>query len=118
MSILDFFINKAISSGFLKSRIQAGARLALTAGATYLVTKGLADQSVANTIVGSGMAVIAAYLQDLDVKIVDGKIKVALLTPVDTSSMLAQPSPQGLTEDQEKKETALLNQLQNIKPGV
>lgn len=80
MSLSDFFINKAISSGFLKSRIQALARTVAMAGGTYLVQHGLANQEISTALVGAVVGVVAMYLQDLDVKIVDGKIKVALNT--------------------------------------
>lgn len=91
MSFSDYFINKAISSGFLKSRIQALARTVAMAGGTYLVQHGLANQEISTALVGAVVGLVAMYLQDLDVKVVDGKIKIALNTqppriPVDPTS--------------------------------
>lgn len=120
MSILDYVLNKAVSSGFLKSRIQAGARALALGGAGWLVQHGLATNSTSQVIVASIMAIVAVYLQDLDVKIVDGKIKIALNeTPPDKlQTVLAIHSPQGLTPEQEQQETKLLNELQALKPGA
>lgn len=89
-SITDYVLNKAVSSGFLKSRIQALARTVAMAGGTYLVQHGLANQEISTAVVGAVVGIVAMYLQDLDVKIVDGKIKVALNTqptqpPVDST---------------------------------
>lgn len=101
MSILDYVINKSISSGFVKSRIQAWARVGATAGAAYLVQHGLANQEISQALVGSVVGLVALYLQDLDVKVVDGKIKIALNTPP--------------VDAQEKAETAALNNAEAVK---
>jgi len=104
MSFTDYFINKAIDSGFLKSRIQAAVRALAMAGGSYLVQHGLANQEISQAVVGAVVGLVALYLQDLDVKVVDGKIKIALKTnPPDSI-------PSGnLTPDEEKAETAVLN---------
>lgn len=81
MSLLDLVLNQAIDSGFLKSRIQALARALAVAGGTYLVQHGLATQDISNALVGAVVGLVALYLQDLDVRVVDGKIRVALSTP-------------------------------------
>lgn len=47
---------------------------------TWLVTKGMADQSIADFIYGSIVGLVTMYLQDLDIKVVDGKIRIALHT--------------------------------------
>lgn len=90
MSLYDIILNRAINSGFLKSRIQALARTVAMAGGTYLVQHGLANQEISTALVGAIVGLVAMYLQDLDVKVVDGKIKVALntqspQTPVDST---------------------------------
>lgn len=106
----DFLINKSINSGFVKSRIQAWARVGAIALASYLVTHHVANQAIASDIVGSIVGLVALYLQDLDVKVVDGKIKVALNTnPPDST-------PSGpLSPDAEKAETAALNNAESAK---
>lgn len=103
-SILSWFIK----TDFVKAQILAVVRHIVTAIGVALVTHGLANDSMIQDLLGLATTAVSFYLSQLDVKSVDKKIAVALNTP----------SPQGLTEDQEKKETALLNQLQNIKPGV
>ena len=78
MSFSDLLINKAIGSGFLKSRIQALVRALAVSGGTYLVQHGLANQEISTALVGLVVGVVGLYLQDLDVKVVNGKIQVAL----------------------------------------
>jgi hypothetical protein len=80
MSIQEYLINKLITSGFLKSRILAWTRIGAAALGTYLVTKGVANYDIANTVSGAVVSIVSLYLQDLDVKVVDGKIKIALKT--------------------------------------
>lgn len=81
-----------LNSGFLKARILAWVRIGAASFGTYLITKGLADQSIADAISGAIVNIVTLYLQDLDVKVVDGKIKIALhtepprVTPVDPNS--------------------------------
>lgn len=103
-NLTDWLINKSINSGFLKSRVQAGARALAMAGASYLVQHGLANQEISQALVGAVVGLVALYLQDLDVKVVDGKLKIALNTnPPDST-------PSGpLSPDAEKAETAVLN---------
>lgn len=101
----NWLINKTLKSGFIQSRILAWTRAGALAFATYLVKEGFADDNIAAKIVGFAVAVVTLYLQDLDVKIVNGKLKIAF------ASM-----PSGnQTPDEEKTETALLNTIESEK---
>lgn len=86
--MLDWLYTKLINSGFLKARLMAWARLGSIAVSSYLVTHGLATDGTAELISGAILSIVTAYLQDLDIKVVDGKIKIALHTPAPGQSAL------------------------------
>ena len=79
-SLINFFVTKTWKSEYFKSWVLAQARHAATAAGTALVMHGLADKGMAECIVGLVTAAASFYLANLDVKVVDGKIKVALMT--------------------------------------
>ena len=86
--ITDWLYNKLIKSGFLQARVLAWARAGAFAFTGYLVTKGLATQDIADFAASSIVGLVTLYLQDLDIKVVDGKIKIALMTEPPVSAPL------------------------------
>jgi hypothetical protein len=83
-NIINWIIVKTWKSDYFKAWVLAQARHAGTVAGTTLILHGLADKGMAEQI--SGFVVTAAmfYLANLDVRLVDGKIKIALLsTPTD-----------------------------------
>lgn len=109
MPFLDTILNKLIKSEFVKARVLAAVRHGATALGVWLVSKGLADNSMSADIVGFAVAAASFYLADLDVKVVDGKIKVAFLTE---PSVKLDSTPSGkLTPEQEQEVTKQLNTL-------
>lgn len=96
MSILDGLLNKFIKSDYVKAQVLAQARHIATGFGVWLVTKGLADHAMSEDLVGFVMAATSFYLANLDVKVVDGKIKVALETPppsAPVTPVTVQPLP-------------------------
>lgn len=94
--ITDWLYNKLIKSGFIQARILAWTRILAAALSAWLVQKGATDQNIADFISGSIVGIVTLYLQDLDIKVVDGKIKIALnteppvsapVTPVETHEL-------------------------------
>lgn len=81
MGFLDSLFSKIIKSEFIRARILAFVRTLSAGLGAWLVSKGLADQSMTDALTGLIVGATSFYLADLDVHIVDGKIKVALLTP-------------------------------------
>ena len=91
--IQDFLFNQIIKSDYVKAFILANARHVATAAGTYLVIHGLANQSIADQLLGLTISIVSFYLANLDVKLVDGKIKVALNTPVPTTPVEVKELP-------------------------
>lgn len=102
-----------IKSDYVRAQILGFVRHTVTAIGVGLVANGYADDSLVQGAAGLATGIVGFYLASLDVKKVDQKIKVALATP----SPLQEASPKGMTEEQEKEYTALLNKLQALKPG-
>lgn len=109
--------NYLIKSDFVKAQILAAARHAITIAGTGLVANGYASDSIVQAASGLVCMVLSFYLSQRDVKGVDEKIKVALATPA-PNQVLTTRSTSGLTPEQEAEETALLNKLQSIRPGI
>jgi hypothetical protein len=79
-SLYNFLLSKTLKSDYFKAWILAQARHAGTALGTWLVFHGLANNEMAQDITGFLITASMFYLANLDVKVVDGKIKVALET--------------------------------------
>lgn len=123
-----------IKSEYIRAQILAQVRHIVTAGGVALAAKGYADDSTVQALVGFSVSLVGFWLAQSDVKRVDDKIQTALATPVASQAistttvvtapdpavitMLHTESPKGLTPEQEKEETALLNKLQAIRPGA
>lgn len=75
-----FIINKTIKSDYFKAWVLAQVRHIVTAVGTALVAKGLADNAIVEQVLGTATMIASFYLANLDVKGVDGKIKIALAT--------------------------------------
>lgn len=106
--------NVLIKSDYVRAQILAFVRHLVTAAGVSLIAKGYADDSLVQAAAGLATGAVGFWLASLDVKKVDEKITVALNTP---PPVLSQPTPQGLSPEQEREYTALLNKLQTIKPG-
>ena len=105
---MNSIFNYLIKSDYVKAQILAFARHAVTTLGAGLVVHGYASSGMVESASGLVCMALSFYLSQRDVKGVDVKIKDALATP----------TPAGLTPEQEQEETALLNKLQTIKPGV
>lgn len=77
-NLLPYIINKTIKSAYFKAWVLAQARHIVTALGAAAVAKGYADSSMVEGAMGFVMTAVGFYLAALDVKIVDGKIKIAL----------------------------------------
>lgn len=75
-----YLINKTIKSPYFKSWVLAQVRHIITAAGATAIAKGYADQSMIEGILGFATTAAGFYLANLDVKSVDGKIKIALGT--------------------------------------
>lgn len=127
-SLFSYFIK----SDYVRAQILAFVRHFVTAAGVSLVAKGYADDSLVQAAAGLATGIVGFWLASLDVKKVDEKIQTALATPApsqatSTTTVVTSPdptvsmvlhteSPKGLTPEQEKEETALLNKLQAIRP--
>src|ERR1700744_3956238 len=87
-SIINFFVTKIWKSEYFHSWVLAQARHVATAAGTALVMHGLANKEMSEDIVGFVVASASFYLANLDVKVVDGKIKVALMTEPPTAPVI------------------------------
>jgi len=79
-NLYNYLLTKTLKSDYFKAWILAQARHAVTAGGTYLVIHGYANNEMVNELLGFVLAAASFYLAAVDVKLVDGKIKVALNT--------------------------------------
>lgn len=79
-SLYNYLINKTLKSEYFKAWVLAQVRHMITAGGTYLVVHGLASNDMVQDLLGFAITSASFYLAALDVKLVDGKIKVALNT--------------------------------------
>jgi hypothetical protein len=79
-NLYNYLLTKTLKSDYFKAWVLAQARHAVTAGGTYLVIHGLANNEMVNEALGFVLTAASFYLASLDVKLVDGKIKVALNT--------------------------------------
>lgn len=116
---MDKLLKWLIKSDFVRAKVLAQVRALVTAGGAYLVTAGYVDESIVQLSAGLAVALVGFWLGNEDVKQVDEKIKVALATPTpaeQAQAVLTTPTPQGLTEEQEREVTKLLNKLQAIRP--
>lgn len=132
--MFDKLFNYLIKSDYIKAQILAQVRHMVTALGVSLVAKGYADDSTVQACTGLAVALVGFWLANRDVKKVDEKINTALATPlpsqgVSVTTVVTAPdprvemvlhseSPKGLSPEQEAEETALLNKLQTLKPGV
>lgn len=78
--LFTYVLEKTIKSGYFKAWILAQARHLVTAAGAAAVAKGYADASMVEGAMGFVMTACGFYLAALDVKVVDGKIKIALHT--------------------------------------
>lgn len=79
-NLYNYLLTKTLKSDYFKAWVLAQARHAVTAGGTYLVIHGYANNEMMNEALGFVLTAASFYLASLDVKLVDGKIKVALET--------------------------------------
>lgn len=89
---MDSLLSWFIKSDFVKAQILAQTRHIVTALGAAAVAHGYADHSMVEAMMGFCTSAVGFYLANLDVKSVDGKIKVALNTPAE--QIPADPSPQ------------------------
>lgn len=89
-SLYNYLLTKTLKSDYFKAWVLAQARHAVTAGGTYLVIHGYANNEMINEFLGFVVTAASFYLASVDVKVVDGKIKVALNTvpPVVTDPVI------------------------------
>jgi hypothetical protein len=76
--IINTVIDKVIKSPNFKARILAAVRHGITSAGAGLVTAGYANSSIIDAAAGLAVMAVSFYLSQLDVTLVDGKIKVAL----------------------------------------
>lgn len=87
-SVINWLIVKTWKSDYFKSWVLAQARHVATALGTALVLHGFANKEMSEDIVGFIVAAASFYLAALDVKVVDGKIRVALNTMPPTAPVI------------------------------
>lgn len=83
-SLYNFVINNTLKSEMFKAFVLANVRHVITGGGVWLVQNGYATNSMVEQAMGLALTIASFYLANLDVKLVDGKIKVALNTPAPT----------------------------------
>lgn len=91
--LYNYLINKTLKSDYFKAWVLAQARHLGTVLGTYLVLHGYGNNEMAQEILGFVLAAANFYLAALDVKLVDGKIKVALNTPVPVTPVEVKELP-------------------------
>lgn len=80
-NLLPYVLEKTLKSEYFKAQVLAQARHWLTGIGTIAIAKGYADSGMMESVIGLVMISISFWLAHLDVKRVDGKIRVALETP-------------------------------------
>lgn len=81
-SIINFIITKTWKSDYFRSWVLAQARVLAATATGGLALHGYITNDIQQQIIGIVASLVVYYLQNLDVRLVDGKIKIALNTPV------------------------------------
>lgn len=92
---------RLIKSEYVRSWILAQVRHVMTALGTALVMHGLADKGLSEQLTGFVLAAVSFYLANLDVRVVDGKIRLALETPPPGQQVLEETQPNTETSQPE-----------------
>lgn len=90
---INWLIAKTINSDYFKSWALAQLRGYIATGGGALVAYGFLDNNTQAKVTGALIALAVYYLQHIDVKVVDGKIKIALLTAVPVVPVTVEPLP-------------------------
>ncbi len=78
--IINFIIDKTWKSEYFRAAVLAQVRGWAATAAGAMAVHGYISNDIAQQIIGVAAALAVYYLQNLDVKLVDGKIKFALHT--------------------------------------